>query len=146
MSVPSRLKSRLILLIPGYWACLFDEIITITHQPKEYWKGNLKVANEGNPFGAFMMANHISGIFVICFIWLIIIGLIGYYIPRKYLKTFALFVLLAHTWGASTWLSSRYSFWSVMAFVLINSILFVQAEKHYLRSYKAFSFEREIED
>ncbi len=79
------------------------------------------------------MANHISGIFVICSIWLIVIGIVGYYIPRKYLKTFALFVLLAHTWGASTWPSQLYNFWSVMDFVLFNSILFVRAEEYYLK-------------
>ena len=143
MSVSQKIKNRFILLVPAYWACLFDEIITITHQPKEYWQGNLKAANEGNPFGAFLMAHHVSGIFVICFIWLIIIGITGYYIPRKYLKTFALFVLLAHTWGGSTWISPRYGFWSVMIFVLINSILFVKAEEYYLSTYNASLLNRD---
>lgn len=48
------LNSKLILLIPAYWACLFDEIITIINQSDAYWKGNLRTANEGNPIGAFL--------------------------------------------------------------------------------------------
>ncbi|SFF36553.1 hypothetical protein [Spirosoma endophyticum] len=140
MSVSPRLKSRFILLVPAYWACLFDEIITITHQSKEYWEGNLKAANEGNPFGAFLMANYVSGIFLISVVWLIIIGIIGYYVSHKLLKIFVLFVLLAHTWGASSWLSPHYGFWSVMAFILFNSVLFVKIEEYYLSTYNVFSW------
>jgi len=75
---------KLLLLIPAIWASLFDIGITIINQPKEYWSGNLDKANEGNPIGGFLMKNHVSGLFVISFIWLIIIGLVGYYLPRKY--------------------------------------------------------------
>lgn len=119
MSVSSKLKTRSILLIPAYWACLFDEIITIAHQPGKYWNGDLRKANEGNPIGAFLMVKHMSGIFLISAAWLIIIGLIGFFIPHKYLKIFILFVLLAHTWGASSWLSQYYGFWSVMTFIFL---------------------------
>lgn len=38
------LNSKLILLIPAYWACLFDEIITIINQSDAYWKGTLRTA------------------------------------------------------------------------------------------------------
>jgi hypothetical protein len=86
-------------LIPAYWAALFDIVITIVHQPDEYWQGNLTKANEANPFGAYIMANHVSGIFVISFIWLIIIGVVGRLLPYKFARVFLLFVLIAHSWG-----------------------------------------------
>ena len=114
--------------VPAYWAALFDIIITITHQSDEYWQGNLTKANEGNPFGAYMMANHVSGIFVICFIWLVIIGLVGRWLPDRYARIFLLFVLIVHSWGASTWLSSLLGFWSVIVFTLFNAILFYIVE------------------
>jgi hypothetical protein len=110
--------------IPAYWAALFDIVITIVHQPDEYWQGNLTKANEANPFGAYMMANHVSGIFVISFIWLIIIGVVGRLLPYKFARVFLLFVLIAHSWGASSWLSMYYGFWSVLAFILVNAVLF----------------------
>lgn len=46
-------------LVPAYWADVFDIVITATHQNPDYWRGNLKQANEGNPIGAYVMANHI---------------------------------------------------------------------------------------
>lgn len=74
------------------------------------------------------MAHHVSGIFVICFIWLVIIGLVSRWLPDKYAKVFLLFVLIVHSWGASTWLSQFYGFWSVIVFMLFNAILFHRVE------------------
>ncbi|MCP2029352.1 hypothetical protein L1276_004536 [Flavobacterium sp. HSC-32F16] len=125
------LNSKLILLIPAYWACLFDEIITIINQSDEYWKGDLSKADEGNPIGAFMMANHTSGLFIICALWLVLIGVIGYNLSNRKLKIFALFVLIAHSFGASTWLSFHYNFWFAIAFIFINAVLFVEIENIY---------------
>jgi hypothetical protein len=125
------LNSKLILLIPAYWACLFDEIITIINQSDEYWKGNLTKANEGNPIGAFMMASHTSGLFIISALWLILIGIIGNKLSNRKLKIFALFVLIAHSFGASSWLSSYYGFWYTIIFIFINSIMFIEFENMY---------------
>lgn len=125
------LNSKLILLLPAYWACLFDEIITIINQSDEYWKGDLGKANEANPIGAFMMANHTYGIFIICGLWLILIGIIGFTLSDRKLKIFALFVLIAHSFGASSWLSYYYSFWFSILFIFINSVMFIECENLY---------------
>ena len=117
-------REKLLALIPALWASLFDITITIVHQPKEYWNGNLNMANEGNPIGNFMMKNHVSGIFIISILWLILIGVLGFYLPRKISKIFLLFVLMVHSYGASTWISNHYGFWSIILFILFNSILF----------------------
>ncbi len=74
--------------------------------------------------GDFMMKNHISGIFIISLLWILIIGLLGYYLPRKISRVFLLFVLIVHSWGASTWISWKYGFWFVIIFTLFNAILF----------------------
>ncbi|MFT5146947.1 MAG: hypothetical protein ACI9H1_001673 [Polaribacter sp.] len=117
-------REKLLALIPALWASLFDITITIVHQSKEYWNGNLNMANEGNPIGNFMMKNHVSGIFIISILWLILIGVLGFYLPRKISKIFLLFVLMVHSYGASTWISNHYGFWSIILFILFNSILF----------------------
>lgn len=117
-------KEKLILLIPPLWASLFDIVITIIFQPKEYWSGELSAANEGNPIGAMFMKHHVSGLFIISILWLILIGVLGYYLPRKISRVFLLFTLIAHSFGASTWLSGRLGFWYAMMFILLNSILF----------------------
>jgi hypothetical protein len=121
-------KEKLLLIIPAFWASVFDIAITIAHQPKAYWTGDLQAANEGNPIGAFFMGNHISGIFVISGFWLLLIGFLGYYLPRKFSRVFLLFTLIAHSFGASTWLSMEYGFWYAILFILINSILFYFVE------------------
>jgi len=119
-----RRTTKLLLMVPALWASLFDILITIVLQPKAYWNGDLGAGNEGNPIGSFFMKNHISGIFVISIFWLVLIGLLGYYLPRQLAKIFLMFVLIAHSYGASTWLSNKFGFWYAMAFILFNSILF----------------------
>jgi hypothetical protein len=125
-------KVKLLLLIPALWTSLFDITITTVHQPKEYWSGNLQKANEGNPIGAIFMQNHVYGLFFISIIWILIIGLLGYYLPLKVSRVFLLFCIIAHSFGASSWLSNIYGFWVAMIFILFNSILyFIIEDKAY---------------
>ncbi|HAI41224.1 MAG TPA: hypothetical protein DCM40_25510 [Maribacter sp.] len=121
-------KNKLFSLIPALWASLFDAVITISHQSEEYWNGNLNMANEGNPIGAFIMKSHSSGIFILCGLWLILIGILGFYLPKKISKIFLLFVLMVHTWGASSWILNEYGFWLIIIFILFNAILFYQIQ------------------
>ncbi|MEQ9309844.1 MAG: hypothetical protein RLN90_10345 [Balneolaceae bacterium] len=119
--------NRWINLTPTLIASLIDITITIVHQPKEYWEGNLNKANEGNPLGAIFMANHISGLFIISAIEVILIMLFGYYLPRKISRYLLLFVLIAHSCAATTWIARRYGFWSVMTLALFNTLTYLIA-------------------
>lgn len=121
-------KLKLLATIPALWACLFDTCITLVYQPKKYWEGNLDVANEGNPIGAFFMKSHVSGLFLISIFWVILIVLLGYYLPEKISRVFLLFTLIAHSFGASTWISPHWGFWYAIVFILFNSILFYAIE------------------
>jgi hypothetical protein len=75
-------KEKLILLIPALWASVFDTVITVVHQSKEYWGGDLKEANEANPIGALFMKYHVSGLFILSALWWILIGCFGL-LPTK---------------------------------------------------------------
>jgi hypothetical protein len=119
---------KLLYLIPALWASLFDISITIVNQSKDYWAGNLSMANEGNPIGNHMMTNHISGIFTISIFWIILISVLGFYLPRKASRIFLLFVFIAHSWGGSTWISMQYGFWFVIIYMFFNSCLFYTIE------------------
>ena len=121
-------KNKLLYLVPALWTSLFDTAITIIHQPKEYWNGDLTKANEGNPIGALFMENHVGGLFIISVFWIFAIGLLGYFLPRQISKVFLLFCVIAHSFGASTWLSSRYGFWYAITFILFNSILYCMVD------------------
>ncbi|MBE8728096.1 hypothetical protein [Flavobacterium hungaricum] len=127
------LNSKIILLIPAYWACLFDEIITIVFQSEQYWKGDLSKADEGNPIGAFFMAQHIYGLFVLCILWLLIIGAAASKLSGRKLKIFVLFVLIAHSFGASSWISNHFGFWYAIIFMFINAVLFIECQNIYER-------------
>ncbi|AGA76581.1 hypothetical protein [Echinicola vietnamensis] len=119
------IRNKAFLLIPAFWASIFDIAVTIYHQPATYWSGNLKHYNEGNPIGAFFMSNHVYGLFLICGIWLVLIYIIGKSLKGKAQKIFLLFVVIAHSFGASTWISSRYGFWFAMLLIAFNSSLYI---------------------
>lgn len=75
------------------------------------------------------MNYHVSGIFIVSGLWLVAIGILGYYLPRKVSRVFLLFTLIAHSFGASTWLSMKYGFWYALMFILFNAyILFYIVE------------------
>ena len=123
--IDTRMKNKSwVSFIPAYWAALFDIIITITHQSTAYWQGNLTKANEGNPFGAYMMAHHVSGIFVICFIWLVIIGLVGRWyltnIPKCFYCLFWLFIHGEHQLGYRNFMV--FGQWSVSRCLLMREL------------------------
>lgn len=117
-------KKRWLLLIPAFWASGFDIAISIIQQPKEYWAGDLLASNEGNPVGKFMMMKHVSGIFVVSFSWLVVITCLGYYLPNKLSRIFLVFVLIAHSYGAATWINRAYGFWVEILFFIFNAFLF----------------------
>jgi len=121
---------KLLLLIPALWASIFDIFITTFFQNPDYWKGDLSKAKEGNPIGAWFMSQHVSGLFIISIIWVILIGVLGYYLPAKLRKIFLLFVLIAHSFGASTWLANRYPFWIPIAFIFFNTVLYCLIEDY----------------
>lgn len=112
-------------LIPAYQATIIDIAVTIIHQSPAYWQGDLSHANEGNPIGGTLMRAHVSGIFVLSGLWLVIIGLAGYYLPRQFSKTFLLFTVITHSYGACTWISDRYGFFAAMALILFNTISYL---------------------
>ena len=118
---PSRLKQ----LIPAYQASIIDVAITAIHQSPAYWAGDLSKANEGNPIGGPLMEGHISGLFVISGIWWVIIGIAGYYLPKKLSRIFLLFTVIAHSYGTGTWLSDRYGFWWTMTMIICNTITYI---------------------
>ncbi len=122
-------QAKLIRLIPALSASLIDIAVTVIHQAPEYWAGNLSRAIEGNPIGNVMMKNHVSGIFVISGIWLVLIGFLGYHLPRKWSRIFLLFAVVAHSYGASTWISPRYGFWWAMALIAFNTTLYILIEE-----------------
>jgi hypothetical protein len=118
-------QARLYPLIPAFCASIIDITVTVVHQAPAYWAGNLSQANEGNPIGNMMMKNHVSGIFVISGIWLVLIGLLGYHLPRRWSRLFLLFAVIAHSYGASTWISPRYGFWWAMALIAFNTVVYM---------------------
>lgn len=129
---------KLLSIIPALWASLFDIAITAIHQSSEYWSGDLSQANEGNPIGAYFMSKHVAGMFVISGLWLVVIVLLGYFLPRQIRKVFLLFCVIAHSYGASTWLSNRYGFWYMIVFILFNSILYSVVDDFVGRKNSAF--------
>ncbi|MRT92640.1 hypothetical protein [Ancylomarina sp. 16SWW S1-10-2] len=121
-------RVKLLAIIPAIWASLFDIVITTIYQPAEYWNGNLDLANEANPFGAFVMKYHVSGLFVISVLWLILIAILGYYLPKKISRVFLLFIFIAHSSAGSFWINIHFGFLFMMIYLLLNSILYFKID------------------
>jgi hypothetical protein len=126
-----KIVNVLIILTPGFLALFVDLLFTIKGQPTAYWQGNLQMVREGNPLVEFFMKSSLLGIYVFVVLWLLVIVLIGYYLPSKSLRVFALFILIAHTYGASSWLIECFNFWTVITYVLLNSIIFIELNDTY---------------
>ena len=119
--------SRWLHFTPALIASLIDISVTIIHQPKAYWEGNLSRANEGNPLGALLMASHVSGLFIISGIEILLIIVLGYYLPTRIIRYLLLFILIAHSCATTTWIAGRYGFWSIMALAAFNTLTYLIA-------------------
>jgi magnesium-transporting ATPase (P-type) len=117
--------SKLIILIPTIIVCIVDLIITTIYQYPEYWNNDLSVANEGNPVLYFAMSNHVAGLFIATFLWLLLISCICFFVPKIVTKFIALAVLIGNTWGISSWISGDYKFWLIMLLIIVNSLMFI---------------------
>lgn len=123
------LKNRLIIILPAFFAALLDILITIYFQPKEYWNGSLKYHNEANPIGSFAMSESIYGLFIISAIWLIIILILGIFIPYKWISYVSLFILISHTLGGCSWIMINFGFQYQFILIGINTFLFILTNK-----------------
>lgn len=113
-------KIKLLKIAPAFSVALFDMVITVTHQPEQYWQGHLKAANEGNPVAAAFMHNHVSGFFLISAIWLSVIFLLGYFLPEKASRFFLFTIFVLHCTAASGWVKYLYGgFWGYVIFTVI---------------------------
>ena len=112
-------KINLLMIIPTFAVALFDMAITITHQPNQYWEGNLLATREGNPVAVAFMNEHVLGFFVLSAIWLSIIFLLGYFLPRKVSHFFLFVVFVLHCSAASTWVLSLGGFWLFVVFTIV---------------------------
>ena len=71
------------------------------------------------------MEKHVDGLFIVSGIWWLIISFAGYFLPKRFSKIFLLFTVIAHSYGACTWISPRLGFWAAMALILLNSFTYV---------------------
>jgi hypothetical protein len=122
-------KAKILTLIPALWAALLDLSLTVHGQSIKYWQGNLNQVNEANTLVKALMKSHLLGIFIAHGIWIALIILLGYYLPHKLSRIFLLFVLLANSWGASTWIR-HHGFWYVIILYLFNAILYVIIDEY----------------
>lgn len=127
-----KFNNVLLIFIPALWACLVDLLLTVKMQPTEYWSGNLLMVREGNPLIKYFMINSTSGIFIFVSAWILTFLTIGYFLPNKLLRVISLFVLVAHTYGAASWLTEFCSFWTVISYLLLNSVMFIAFTDIYL--------------
>lgn len=119
-------NNRLIKIFPAFFAAMFDILITIYFQPKEYWNGNLKIHNEANPIGNFAMNESIYGLFIISIIWLLIIIALGLFLPKKWISYISLFIVICHTLGGCSWIMMNFGFQYQFILIGFNTFLYLK--------------------
>ena len=117
-------KQKLLAIVPALWAIFFEAVITIVHQSEEYWNGILNMAYDGYSIGSLLEKKYVPETFISCVLTMIIIGVLGYYLPRKVSRVLLLFMIIDCSWVALGWISKYYGFWFVILFILFNSVLF----------------------
>ncbi|EHQ41674.1 hypothetical protein [Myroides odoratus] len=115
-------------LYPALWVIVWDVAITAIYQPKEYWQGNLRMVNEGNPIGYICMTTNQYGLFYLAFIWLVAVVLFAKILPYSLSKTFLLFVFISHNIGIVNWMLFKNHFVFAILFILLNSLFFDRKE------------------
>lgn len=114
--------------LPALFAALVDISFTLSFQKSNYWAGNGKAVNEANPIGHLLAGIHYLGLPLICFIWLFTIPVAVRYLPKNVGEIFTLFCMIAHSWGAASWIENRIGFWSVLILFVVNSTIYIFAK------------------
>ena len=111
-------------LVPALFAASVDIFFTLFYQKTSFWRGE-SVVNESNPFGRFLSSYSSLGLPLICLIWLVIIWFAGLQLPKRIQEFFLLFCVIAHSWGAASWIDHRFGWWSAIVIFVINSSIYI---------------------
>jgi len=120
-----KLSKNKINIIPALFASSLDIFFTLFYQKASFWKGDHSTVNEANPIGNYLSTYSFLGLPLICLVWLIIIYFAGLNLPEKLREIFLLFCVIAHSWGAASWIDNRFGYWSVIVLFILNSSIYI---------------------
>ena len=124
-------RYRLWLCLPALLTGAIDGSLTLIGQGKFYWNGNYAAVNEFSPMFRWLLQQHPSAFIGGFLLYLVLVSTLLVYIPNKLAKILSLTMVLAHTWGTTTWLPNigiSY-YWYTLVFALFATITLFSFEK-----------------
>lgn len=104
---------------------LVDLALTVTLQPEEFWKNSM-YAVEGSPLGLPFLQKGASFFVLGFFVWVLLAYFILLKLPGPLDLVFLLTVIIAHSWGAASWLPRIFGggFYcpTILYFVLVSAV------------------------
>jgi hypothetical protein len=84
--------------------CLIDLAVTLAYQPSEYWHQGYQFVHESNPAARWFLQIHPLAFLGASLLWILAFSAAIFSLRFATARIVALAVLLAHAFGASTWL------------------------------------------
>ena len=115
---------------PRYWLCLppvvlvlIDHLLTVFHQPAEYWQGDRGHTFEQNDIVNLAMNAHPMLFLLIPLVWMSLFTLLIVKLPRTLSVWLACAITIGHTLGSWSWVGLHLNFTLSLAVFLVPSFL-----------------------
>lgn len=91
------------------WICptifaITDATLTLSGQTTRYWAGHFNEVRELNPIGRILLEFHPFAFAAGILAWIVLFSILILYFKRFIAKWITLSILIAHAFGAATWL------------------------------------------
>lgn len=118
-------------------ALLLDNALTLGSQPPEYWAGNYTAAAEFSPHFYLLLKWHPLAFQTWVVLWIILLNVLIFRLPRDWAWCASLLVTLAHSIGASSWLVYHCGNWGFLlaaALILVMRSVFDASSRRHTRA------------
>lgn len=106
---------------------LLDAAVSLACQPAAYWTRPAAM-REGNPAWAAFLARGPAAFVLVFLAYAVVVAALLLWLSGVLQKVLGMFVLLAHSYGAASWLHTelpeRTYWWALIAMFLVQAVIF----------------------
>jgi len=110
--------------------CMFDLVLTLSGQSREYWSGQFGYSNEMNPQFNWLLQQHPAAFLAGGLVWIAVFTALIFLLPQRYARMVAAGITIGHAWGAATWLAglpAGVAYWLIIALCGVSGLVLVLA-------------------
>lgn len=110
----------MVKLFPVILVMFIDLTLTLCLQPSEYWD-DYSLYREGSPLGRILLKAGPEYFVISSILYMIFCPVVITKLPKRLGKMVIIFLIIAHSWGASSWVGD-----------LVNDVFLVELELWYV--------------